>query len=633
MATYSTWPPPVVLDMDYYGNYEDISIVEEPPHDGLDDWLRVLAPNSPTDNFTPGTPARSPSKKSQHSSLTSPEAPVLTPSSSDDHRDHEESGAPEPEGFSSSLSSDGNLYDDLLYDQSASFHYDHYLVMEDTRSSTDGQQSSDGAHASGLVNDPAIWPHSAPFPEWLENDLAPGIHQQHLEYDTGVPISQSQTRSTQAPSAAISYAQVPHSYSGIGQSDVDQSGFLYTNTPQVWHPQPHNGNDSFGSLSAPGVPLKSSPNGLFLAHQGQSWQPFAPSVHQQGISLPSRTTQHANASVQRQPTTAPQRKQTRTTQTSRDQSTTMLRLQPPSSHGYNSTNVPASALARSQHYTYAARPEQARMLHAPALHVSTQPASLRAGPSATQRISPIQPSASSKSGSVASPVLRRSEPHNRRNRGGRQRDMHLPDLAKKKIHAMRQRGACWTCALQRDPCEEGDPCPRCQAQSQRARPHHFGCDRSKLWELVDDFLPSSMTLMHTKQPILEAMLQNVAETSNMRIKVFLTCGCGPWLPWDLCSFRPKGDDITVQLQYIKNPQTGRCERRVKRSLPLMIPKLDGIDADAFSSYLDLMLGQQYLWGFGWKCFEEEEDDFQTRLLQYLCGLYLNVTQQSGEVRV
>ena len=36
-------------------------------------------------------------------------------------------------------------------------------------------------------------------------------------------------------------------------------------------------------------------------------------------------------------------------------------------------------------------------------------------------------------------------------RGGRQKNSHLPDQARKKSHKMRKLAACWRCALQRDP--------------------------------------------------------------------------------------------------------------------------------------------------------------------------------------
>lgn len=90
-------------------------------------------------------------------------------------------------------------------------------------------------------------------------------------------------------------------------------------------------------------------------------------------------------------------------------------------------------------------------------------------------------------------------------RGGRTRNSHLTAHTRQKSHAMRKVGACWRCAMQRDPvssmsyswsfeltllqCDDGNPCSRCLMRSQRGQTYFFDCDRSKLPDFVHDFLP------------------------------------------------------------------------------------------------------------------------------------------------
>ena len=44
----------------------------------------------------------------------------------------------------------------------------------------------------------------------------------------------------------------------------------------------------------------------------------------------------------------------------------------------------------------------------------------------------------------------------RTKRGGRQKNMHLSTETRQQSHEMRKKGACWRCAMQRDPCDHGD---------------------------------------------------------------------------------------------------------------------------------------------------------------------------------
>lgn len=57
----------------------------------------------------------------------------------------------------------------------------------------------------------------------------------------------------------------------------------------------------------------------------------------------------------------------------------------------------------------------------------------------------------------------RSSQSERARRGGRSRNSHLTDATRQKSHAMRKVGACWRCAMQRDPVS--NPVPYCEVTS------------------------------------------------------------------------------------------------------------------------------------------------------------------------
>nr|POE96617.1 hypothetical protein CFP56_78619 [Quercus suber] len=97
-------------------------------------------------------------------------------------------------------------------------------------------------------------------------------------------------------------------------------------------------------------------------------------------------------------------------------------------------------------------------------------ANAAAAAAATSTARPLQPAVPGQHLSQTSSQVDRTMTR----RGGRRRHTHLPDQARIKSHKMRKTGACWGCALQRDP---------------KGHIYYFPCDRSKLPDLVLDFLP------------------------------------------------------------------------------------------------------------------------------------------------
>lgn len=134
-----------------------------------------------------------------------------------------------------------------------------------------------------------------------------------------------------------------------------------------------------------------------------------------------------------------------------------------------------------------------------------------------------------------------------------------------------------------------------------------------------------MTSMHQKQTIEDDVKKQVARwDTNRAIDVYLTCGYGPPLMWRLYEFQPRTNELMGQLQYLRD-ENGRVKMHKKWSLPLGIIQLNtGADDVHFENFLQAALSRDHLWEFGWTCFEEETEtnDFQAKLLQLMCDLYM-----------
>ncbi|OQO08839.1 hypothetical protein B0A48_05729 [Cryoendolithus antarcticus] len=209
-------------------------------------------------------------------------------------------------------------------------------------------------------------------------------------------------------------------------------------------------------------------------------------------------------------------------------------------------------------------------------------------------------------------------------KGGRKKNTHLNDETRQKSSTMRKRGACWRCAMQRDPCDGGDPCARCQMRWQKGQQYFFDCDRSKLPDFVLDFLPPSLTLMHQKQTIENCVREQVQFWDFKRpVVVHLTSGYGHPLRWTLYEFVPSTQEYLGQVQFRQDPSTGRSVRSDRYSPPLGITKIETSDDAHFKNYLDELMESHRLGDFPWTCFEEESqvNDFQATTLALLVQLY------------
>ena len=184
-------------------------------------------------------------------------------------------------------------------------------------------------------------------------------------------------------------------------------------------------------------------------------------------------------------------------------------------------------------------------------------------------------------------------------------------------------------------------------RSQRGQTAFFGCDRTKLPDLVHDFLPresqtlsfilpmppftdefkASMTVMHQKQSIEDCVNEQVLQWDyNSAIDIYLVSGYGPALRWKLYEFMPRTPELLKQFQYFQNVDTGQSILQPKYSPPYGLLKLDTSDEAHFKAYLSELLKSEHLLDLGWSVYEEEclvdDEYFQAQTLQLMCELYL-----------
>lgn len=207
--------------------------------------------------------------------------------------------------------------------------------------------------------------------------------------------------------------------------------------------------------------------------------------------------------------------------------------------------------------------------------------------------------------------------------GGRQLGSHLDPEKRRDANTMREVGACWSCALQRDKCGPGDPCHRCEKRKNKANGPHpqLACDRTPLWDLLEFFLPSAqLTDLHKPKTLEEFVGKHTTGWTNIRIKLKLIPGRG--LPAMICEayeFIPQTHESARQFQYFKDHKTGLSQRREKPSPPLGMMQIEQEDIKRYSKYLDDIV-EHHFRAFAQMYCSDDEYDFQLRLLGFIRDL-------------
>ncbi|WPH03804.1 Hypothetical protein R9X50_00668700 [Acrodontium crateriforme] len=370
-------------------------------------------------------------------------------------------------------------------------------------------------------------------------------------------------------------------------------------------------------------------HGAFRPDPNAPWEPFVPprQVHKSEPVIPSQRFQIAsNASLELQIRQHQMSRQSLPVSTTMDfdQTVGLINTQIP-------RHIPQTLDTQAHRQSLLQSPHQSsralsRTQPYPTAAVTNSNTIRKSPPSHKRKLQPAVSTSPDTPGVLSQSMTNR--------RGGRERGRPLQDDAREKSRRMRKVGACWRCVLQRDPCpDDGSPCSRCLIRSQKGQQKFFDCDRSKLPDLVHDFLPPSMTLMHQKQSI-EDTVQNeilVWDRDNA-IDIYLSSGYGPALKWRVHEFRPKKPDLLQQYQFLQDAATGISIPYRKYSPPFGLMKIETSDISHFEQYLDMLLNYEYLLDFGWTCFEEETDinDFQAKMLDLMCHLYM--TTEDDELK-
>jgi len=212
-------------------------------------------------------------------------------------------------------------------------------------------------------------------------------------------------------------------------------------------------------------------------------------------------------------------------------------------------------------------------------------------------------------------------------KGGRQGG--LDGNTRAHANQMRKLGACWICAFQRDQCDPGSPCTRCQDRSIRGSLHMLPCSRIHLQELVHQFLPATMNRQHRREEILAFAKKSLGFwRQDAPIQVHLTSlGLGNFI-WNLHEYEPSSQDLLLQKRY-KVGISGTWQRIEKRSPPLAVKQVNFGHMHKLEEYVDNII-DRHLAMFQQQIYYGEEDStavFQNELLQALCSLYTSLPDE------
>ena len=212
-------------------------------------------------------------------------------------------------------------------------------------------------------------------------------------------------------------------------------------------------------------------------------------------------------------------------------------------------------------------------------------------------------------------------------KGGRQGG--LDGNTRAHANQMRKLGACWICAFQRDQCDPGSPCTRCQDRSIRGSLHMLPCSRIHLQDLVHQFLPATMNRQHRREEILAFAKKSLGFwRQDAPIQVHLTSlGLGHFT-WDLHEYEPSSQDLLLQKRY-RVGISGTWQRVEKRSPPLAVKQVNFGHIHKLEEYVDNII-DRHLDMFQQQIYYGEEDStavFQNELLQALCSLYTSLPDE------
>ncbi|KAF2098497.1 hypothetical protein NA57DRAFT_75739 [Rhizodiscina lignyota] len=208
-------------------------------------------------------------------------------------------------------------------------------------------------------------------------------------------------------------------------------------------------------------------------------------------------------------------------------------------------------------------------------------------------------------------------PQNRRV-GGRQLGHKFDSEKANKIKERREDGACWVCSLQRDECSGGDICQRCHRRS--SRPHAdvtLGCDRTKLQDLKDIFVPKIITAMYEKKAVEDFARAHIGYWHKKAIIVpcKLIWGFAP-IEVEMYEFAPRDEVIRHSVLGVSDWVTNTSDIEKMLSPPLGMEMINGHDSQKFNQEVDDIVNN-WLHIFVPRFYSKSEDEFPKRLLSLM----------------
>lgn len=129
-----------------------------------------------------------------------------------------------------------------------------------------------------------------------------------------------------------------------------------------------------------------------------------------------------------------------------------------------------------------------------------------------------------------------------------------------------------------------------------------------------------MTRIHTLDALGACCSVHVQRWFGVPIRIDFECGQNlPPLPCEVHEFEPKTPELLRQFQYVGNPQSKRMERQEWACPPLAMMQIDQPGRRRYEEYLN-EIADHHMLQFARLCFDDEPNDFQTRLLLLMCSL-------------
>lgn len=129
-----------------------------------------------------------------------------------------------------------------------------------------------------------------------------------------------------------------------------------------------------------------------------------------------------------------------------------------------------------------------------------------------------------------------------------------------------------------------------------------------------------MTRVHTFGALETFCSVHIQRWFSVPIRIDFECSQDlPPLPCEVYEFEPKTTELLRQFQYVENPQTKKMERQEWACPPLAMMRIGQPDRRRYEGYLN-EIADHHMLQFAHLCFDDEPDDFQTRLLLLMCSL-------------